>query len=89
MRCPGQDPQNWTPEDVWEAPCPSCGTKVEFFRDDASRRCPGCGRRFPNPHLDFGCAEWCQYADQCLAQTNPELLKVIAKLRRGDRKPRT
>jgi hypothetical protein len=46
---------------------------VEFFKDDTSRPCPGCGRRLPNPRLDFGCAAYCPYAEQCLGALPPEL----------------
>jgi hypothetical protein len=67
MKCPGQDTQNWKSGDIFEAPCPNCGRAIEFFKDDTSRRCKGCGERVPNPKLDFGCAEYCEYADQCLA----------------------
>jgi len=81
MRCPGQDPQNWKPDDVFEVPCPKCGAKVEFFKDDGTRACPACRHRFRNPRLDLGCAEWCPYADKCLAETNPDILKTLTELR--------
>jgi len=67
MKCPGQDTQHWKPGDIFEAPCPNCGRALEFFKDDATRRCRGCGAKVPNPKLDFGCAEHCAFADQCLA----------------------
>jgi endogenous inhibitor of DNA gyrase (YacG/DUF329 family) len=66
MKCPGQDTQYWKPEDIFEAPCPACGNPVEFFKTDASRRCPACGWRFRNPRLDLGCAEWCPHGRECL-----------------------
>jgi endogenous inhibitor of DNA gyrase (YacG/DUF329 family) len=66
-RCPGQDTINFTPDDVFEVPCPACGTQVEFFKDDPTRRCPNCGNRFPNPKLDVGCAAWCPAASRCAA----------------------
>jgi len=72
MQCPGQDTQNWKPGDIFEAPCPNCGRTIEFFKDDATRRCKGCGVRVPNPKLDFGCAEYCEFADQCLAGIKKE-----------------
>ena len=65
--CPGQNTLFWKPEDVFETECPVCGGVVEFFKDDASRKCPQCGFRFPNPRLDLGCMEWCPYADRCAA----------------------
>jgi endogenous inhibitor of DNA gyrase (YacG/DUF329 family) len=66
-RCPGQDTINFTPDDVYEVPCPECGKLVEFFKDDPTRRCPSCGNRFPNPKLDLGCAAWCPAAGDCAA----------------------
>ena len=65
-RCPGQDLRHLKPEDVYEATCPACGSRVEFFRDDRSRKCPGCGARFRNPRLDLRCAEWCRFASECI-----------------------
>ncbi len=75
MKCPGQDTQYWQPDDIFETSCLKCGRSIEFFKDDVSRRCKGCGARVPNPKLDFGCAETCAYADQCLAGISVEELK--------------
>lgn len=72
IMCPGQDTQFWKPGDIFEIVCPACGAKVEFFKDDAKRRCPGCGHQFPNPKLNLGCAKWCKFADKCLG-LNSEL----------------
>jgi putative nucleotidyltransferase with HDIG domain len=47
---------------------------VEFFKDDTTRRCKTCGHRFVNPQMDFGCASYCPYAEQCLGDLPPELL---------------
>jgi putative nucleotidyltransferase with HDIG domain len=47
---------------------------VEFFKDDTTRRCPKCATRFVNPEMDFGCASYCPYAEQCLGDLPPELL---------------
>ena len=66
QQCPGQDPRFWKADDIKQAPCPRCGNAVEFFKDDLSRKCPRCGARFKNPHLDLGCAEWCTHAKECL-----------------------
>ena len=56
MKCPGQDTRYWKPGDIFDVRCPGCGRDVEFFRDDAERKC-GCGRVIPNPKLDLACAE--------------------------------
>jgi HD superfamily phosphodiesterase len=47
---------------------------VEFFKDDTTRKCGNCGHRFVNPKMDFGCAAYCQYAEQCLGDLPPELV---------------
>ena len=72
MRCPGQDMRNWKPGDIYEAQCPKCGKILEFFKDDVRRRCR-CGHEIVNPKIDFGCASWCQYADQCVGEVPQEV----------------
>jgi hypothetical protein len=47
---------------------------VEFFKDDTTRKCNRCGHRFVNPKMDFGCAAYCQFAEQCLGDLPPELV---------------
>ena len=71
MKCPGQDMQFWKEGAIFEAPCPGCGSMVEFYKDDTNRKCSHCGNRIVNPRMDFGCASYCQYAEQCLG-TLPE-----------------
>jgi hypothetical protein len=74
MQCHGQDSRYWDGAAVFEAPCPKCGTVVEFFKDDNTRKCGGCGEKVLNPRMDFGCASYCPYATQCLGELPPELL---------------
>ena len=74
MKCPGQDTQYWTASAIFEADCPQCGATVEFFKDDTTRKCGRCGHRFVNPNMDFGCAAYCPYAEQCLGDMPPELV---------------
>ncbi|MFO7903661.1 MAG: HD domain-containing protein [Pirellulaceae bacterium] len=64
--CPGQDTRFWTPADVFDIACGTCGTLVEFFKDETHRRCRNCGERVTNPRISLGCAQWCGYAKQCL-----------------------
>lgn len=71
MKCPGQDMQYWNSQAIYEVDCPKCGKSVEFYKDDTNRKCHHCGNRFVNPKMDFGCAAYCQYAEQCLG-TLPE-----------------
>ena len=73
MKCPGQDTRYWKEDAIFEVKCPHCGHLVEFFKDDTARTCSNCGQKLPNPHLDFGCAAYCPYAEQCLGSLPPEL----------------
>jgi hypothetical protein len=72
MKCPGQDMQYWTDSAIFEVECPKCNTSVEFYKDDTSRKCGHCGNRFVNPKMDFGCASYCQFAEQCLGSLPEE-----------------
>jgi HD superfamily phosphodiesterase len=74
MKCPGQDTKYWKADAIFEVPCPKCDAPVEFFKDDTSRKCDKCGHRFPNPNMDFGCAAYCPYAEQCLGTLPGELV---------------
>ena len=74
MKCPGQDSRYWKPGAIFEAQCPECGAEVEFFKDDSTRRCKKCGFKFLNPSMDFGCASYCKFAEQCLGELPPELV---------------
>jgi putative nucleotidyltransferase with HDIG domain len=66
VRCPGQDQRFWKPDDVFEIKCRHCGKSVEFFKDEPKLKCRDCGQMVVNPKIDMGCAQWCQYAEQCL-----------------------
>ena len=66
VKCPGQERRFWRPEDVVEVRCARCNESVEFFKDDATRRCPGCGLRITNPKVRMGCAQWCKFVKECL-----------------------
>lgn len=83
MRCPGQDPMFWKPGDVFEIPCPKCGFGVEFFKYDVKRRCR-CGHEMVNPKMNFGCAEWCPYGDNCI-ESLPEEVKAKTKEEKNKR----
>jgi len=73
MKCPGQDTRYWKQDAIFEVKCPNCGTAVEFFKDDSIRRCPSCGKGLSNPRMDFGCAAYCPYAEQCLGPATKKL----------------
>ena len=74
MKCPGQDSRHWKPGAIFESKCPECSHKVEFFKDDTTRKCGKCGHKFANPKMDFGCAAYCQFAEECIGTLPPELL---------------
>ncbi len=75
MQCPGQDTQYWNKDAIFDSKCPECGAAIEFFKDDTSRRCQGCGKKIVNPNMDFGCASYCQYAEQCLGTLPEEFIR--------------
>ena len=74
MKCPGQDSRYWKPGAIFEVRCPKCGNEVEFFKDDTTRLCKKCGHRFVNPEMNFSCASYCPYAEQCLGDLPLELM---------------
>ncbi|MCE5336190.1 MAG: phosphohydrolase [Desulfobacteraceae bacterium] len=80
MKCPGQDTRFWGHEAIFEAHCPKCEAPVEFFKDESSRKCRRCGHRVLNPNMDFGCAAYCKYAEECLGEISPELLAKRAEM---------
>lgn len=80
VRCPGQDQRFWKPDAIFEVECSSCGKAVEFFKDEPQLKCRDCGHTVINPKIDLGCAEWCQYAQQCLGVTVKNLTIVRQKL---------
>jgi DNA-directed RNA polymerase subunit RPC12/RpoP len=80
MQCPGQDSRYWSGEAVFESKCPHCGQAIEFFKDDSQRTCRNCGHKLLNPKMDFGCASYCPYAEQCLGSLPPELAAAKGEL---------
>ncbi len=74
MQCPGQDSRFWGLNAIFETACPQCGKEVEFFKDEPTRTCKGCGFKIVNPKMDFGCASYCQFAEQCVGDLPIEAL---------------
>lgn len=70
-RCPGQDQRYWKPEDIFEIPCPHCGTVLEFWKDEPFLNCHKCQHSVRNPKIDTGCAEWCKESDKCFGKNKP------------------
>ncbi|BAU22804.1 phosphohydrolase [Caldimicrobium thiodismutans] len=80
MKCPGQDWRYWREDAIFEVKCPYCGASIEFFKDDTVRKCSQCKKAVPNPRMDFGCAAYCKYAEVCLGELPPELIREKANL---------
>jgi hypothetical protein len=76
IKCPGQDQRFWRPEDIFEVQCTGCGQSVEFFKDEPKLKCRNCGQVVANPKINLGCAEWCQYAGQCLGVDSIQNLNI-------------
>ena len=74
-KCTGNNTQEWGPEAIFEVECPSCGTLVEFFKDEISRYCPRCRETVVNDRKDFGCSR------NCTAET--ENRNICPKFRRS------
>jgi hypothetical protein len=72
MKCPGQDSRYWDSNSIYEEKCPNCNVIIEFFKDDSFRKCKACGVKVKNPKMDLGCAEYCEFADQCLGFLNDD-----------------
>ncbi len=72
-KCPGQDTAFWKPGDIYDVTCAGCGREIEFFKDDATRRCRHCGTLVKNPKLSLGCAQWCEHAKECLGYDPKEM----------------
>ena len=92
-KCPGQDQRFWKPDDIFEVQCPGCGAVIEFWKDEPSLKCPKCRKLVVNPRLDLGCAEWCQYGDECLGAVRDQqdvlCKRLVRELKeRFDRDPR-
>ena len=77
-RCPGQDMRYWTAKDIFEVMCFNCGSKIEFWKDEPTRICSGCGREVRNPRIDLGCAKWCKYAKECIGKAAAEGAEPVA-----------
>ena len=53
--------------------CPECGEEVEIVSSDMQTKCDGCGFVVYNDVLS--CAQWCEYARECLGDELYERLK--------------
>ena len=81
MKCPGQDTRYWDSGAIFEVKCPSCGNIEEFFKDESTRKCKKCEFTIRNPKMDFGCAAYCKFADQCIGELSEEMREELLKNR--------
>ena len=86
VRCPGQDQRFWKPVDIFDVNCPGCNESVEFFKDEPKLKCRNCGQVVVNPKINLGCAEWCQYAEQCLAVSAKNKVDIMRERLIGEMK---
>jgi len=77
FRCPGQDQRFWKPDDIFEVKCLNCGKPIEFFKDEPKLKCSSCKHMVVNPRIDLGCAQWCQYAKQCVGDSTVTNISII------------
>lgn len=61
-KCTGNNTREWGFDAVFEVDCPACRKMVEFFKDDITRNCAGCGKTVMNPRKDYGCGQCCSAA---------------------------
>lgn len=69
-KCTGHNTRKWDFDAIFDLPCPDCGRMVEFFKDEITRNCPGCGKTVANIRKDYGCGQWCSasspgFRNQC------------------------
>ncbi len=62
---------------AFDIPCPRCTHAVEVFKDEQRARCRRCGHRFANPKGAFDCANWCEYAEQCVGVSASRVNSLI------------
>jgi hypothetical protein len=47
--------------------CPTCGSEVEIWTHENSRKCQNCGKEVNKEHVPV-CVEWCKYAKDCIGE---------------------
>lgn len=63
--------------------CPSCGTEVEIWSDEAMIACPSCGTDVFRTGGSQSCLDWCAFAKECVGE---EKFKTYGKMKAALRK---
>ena len=72
--CPGAiNFREVRPDDI---ECPFCGTEVEIWSDEATAKCPGCGREVTQSR-GASCIDWCTCARECVGDEKYERLMLM------------
>lgn len=58
-RCTGNNTQEWGFDAIFDIKCDQCGHLVEFFKDEISRKCPGCNKMVRNNKRNYDCRQQC------------------------------
>ncbi|MDD5311529.1 MAG: hypothetical protein PHO26_00640 [Dehalococcoidia bacterium] len=75
FKCPGA--ANIRTPTIKIKKCPRCGGEVELFSIDMKADCPSCGQTVFNNISS--CAQYCQYAEQCLGTETFQKFKQQGK----------
>jgi predicted RNA-binding Zn-ribbon protein involved in translation (DUF1610 family) len=84
-RCPGMDPTYFKIEDIRAQKCTSCGSDMEFWKDDVFLVCSSCGTRNTNAGVQNTCLAWCKEASACIGNRDIEEWLILQKRKKGKR----
>jgi endogenous inhibitor of DNA gyrase (YacG/DUF329 family) len=82
-KCTGNNTQDWKFDAIFNVQCPTCGTQVEFFKDEITRACPKCRRIISNDRKDFGCQLWCSSSSDHPRNICPKFRRSKDRIYRG------
>jgi hypothetical protein len=66
QKCPGQNQQFRTHEDICHVICPDCQSEIEFWKDKPYHIYCECNKTVKNPKTNTGCIQWSKHASECL-----------------------
>jgi hypothetical protein len=74
------DPAFFKLSDISSQQCTSCGSEIEFWKDDIFLFCAACKTRNTNARLQSTCISWCKEAASCIGNNDiSEWLKQHAE----------